>query len=98
MSKEEVTIQFETASHHLSGGTEQSDDKRRYQYPGLRADIWVRNLPITKQEWGRSPVRAVRSLRDQTYSEISSSCLTAKPQQILGQDTCPRAGTLRSRS
>lgn len=39
MSTEAVTILFETASHHLPGGTEESDDKRRYKYPGLRADI-----------------------------------------------------------
>jgi len=39
MSTEEVTIQFETVSRHLSGGTDESDDERRYQYPGLRADI-----------------------------------------------------------
>jgi hypothetical protein len=50
MSKEEFTIQFETASHHLPGGTEESDDERSYKYPGVRADIWVRNLPITKLE------------------------------------------------
>jgi len=98
MSTEAVIIQFETASQHLPGGSEERDDERRYQYPGLRADIWVRNLSITKQEWGRRPVRAARLLRDQTYGEISSSGLVAKPQQIWGQDTCPWAGTLRSRS
>jgi len=80
MSSEAVTIQFATASHHLPGGIEESDDERRYQYPGLGADIWMRNLPITKQEWGRSPVRAVCLLRDQTYREISSSSLSAKAQ------------------
>jgi len=39
MSSEAVTIQFATASHHLPGGIEESDDERRYQYPGLGADI-----------------------------------------------------------
>jgi hypothetical protein len=35
-------------SRHLTGGTE--DDYEKFRIAGLRTEIWIRDLPNTKQE------------------------------------------------
>jgi hypothetical protein len=74
MLGEAFTIHFETTSQNLQRGT---DDGLLYEYrvSELTFESGTSRLRFRNEE--DAPVLALRMLRDQTYSEIGSSCLSA---------------------